>query len=353
MNRYIVVLFVAAAFSEPVRAADPVQDSIDWLLSLHLVELPADDEPFVRVVTGMTQREGQPAEVTYGLGFLESDDGTHYTVHYLGGTRVDADRGRSMQYGIPRQDEIRKLIGAEAVKFWCDRLEGLLKPYPHSRIYGVVAPVGEVIYLAAVLQKRGELEAAETLLLRAKEMFPSDWPKDEYLMESAKKQLGETLLRSVIAAFSDVKVPRKELEERLSQITQHFGGTKFSKDAETMLGPLRQAIVQEEVILKSGLDDGAIAKLPAKERVAALIQRLPNQTGSQMTIPGWCDIFYWERILWIPPEPGRPAPRANTPAGKLYERGWDAVPQLIQVLEDRRRALGEHTRCGRVRAPDP
>src|SRR4029079_1957416 len=135
---------------------------------------------------------------------------------------------------------------------------------PYSRSPYARPPVGDIVSFAAGLRRRGDVDATETLLRRAKAMFPKMWPKDEEFFEVAKTQIVETLRSSVIGDFIDPTVTWKELGARLSEITQYFPGTKAAEEAGIMLGPVRKAMEQEELIAKSGLNDEAISKLPVK-----------------------------------------------------------------------------------------
>ena len=72
-------------------------------------------------------------------------------------------------------------------------------------------------------------------------------------------------------------------------------------------------------------------ELEGEALVAELIYQLRNQNGQQWSQPGACDIFLDER-------------GEESPAGRLVAIGFPAVPQLIEVIEDKRftRSVGYH-----------
>jgi hypothetical protein len=109
-------------------------------------------------------------------------------------------------------------------------------------------------------------------------------------------------------------------------------------------GPVQSGIVWLAPADVSRLDDQALAKLPVKEQIAVLVQRLPEQTGRQVTLPGHCDIFETDPAVsrfrvGMVDERGKPYP-AVTPAGKLFQIGLEAVPQLLDAIDDHRPTRG-------------
>ncbi|MFT3883683.1 MAG: hypothetical protein QM703_29045 [Gemmatales bacterium] len=70
------------------------------------------------------------------------------------------------------------------------------------------------------------------------------------------------------------------------------------------------------------------ASLTKKEQAAELVFRLRDQHGEQWSQPGSCDIFSQDRMG------EKNAPKS--PALQLVELGYDAVPLLIEAIEDQR-----------------
>ena len=73
-------------------------------------------------------------------------------------------------------------------------------------------------------------------------------------------------------------------------------------------------------------------QLSKKEQIAELIFQLRDQNGHQFSQPGSCDIFDPISV------------KQDTPAHRLVKMGYDAVPQLIEAMEDQRftRSVGFH-----------
>ena len=252
---------------------------------------------------------------------------------------------------------MRKLTAMEAAKLWCKWLDTDSSDNESAHKWGEFA---QMTRLAAVMQQRGEHEAAAMLLRRARKEqnygHEHSVNPREFDVE-LRDELASAMLRSVEGAFGDLKIPRTALEPRLAEIVRHFPKTEAAAVASPMLKSLRTVIETEPQMAKDHLDDDALAKLPVKERVACLIRLLPDQTGEQSFMPGICDIFAHDGAVtrWkcVPPVFGPPKPRpSKTPAGKLVQIGLTAVPQLIELLDDRRptRAVGMHKlSCQRTR----
>ena len=84
-------------------------------------------------------------------------------------------------------------------------------------------------------------------------------------------------------------------------------------------------------------------KLSKKEQIAELIFQLRDQNGHQFTYPGGCHIV--DDILDVEEK----QKIASSPAHRLVMIGSDAIPQLIEVLEDDRLTRSLETRdCGFV-----
>ena len=346
MKAHVFLLALALAVL-PVAAADPDEARLQWVISLHLIGTPPASAPLVCVPVGSSAGAGEKPRVRYAIGFIEKDDATGCVVQLTSFAHVTVRRSEWERCEIAPENVVRKLTAMEAAKLWCGWLDTDSADNDSTHKWGEFA---QMTFLAAVMEQRGEHEAAAMLLLRARK-------EQQYGREHSvnprefdvvlKDELARGLLGSVEGAFGDLKIPRTALEPRLAEIVRHFPKTKAAAEAGPMLEFLRIVIEAEPQMAKDRLADDALAKLPVKERVAGLIRLLPDQTGEQFSMPGSCDIFADDDGVsgwrFFPPDAAsaKPTP-ATTPAGKLFQIGLEAVPQLIETIDDRRptRAVG-------------
>ena len=108
--------------------------------------------------------------------------------------------------------------------------------------------------------------------------------------------------------------------ERCEWFLDHFGETKHGRRVRETRDLLRQMVAEDRRHVADPDD-----------RVADLIFQLRNQNGRQWCQPGACDIFNDPR-------------KDKSPAHQLVKLGHDAVPQLIEAMDDRRftRSVGYH-----------
>ena len=344
----------------PLAAANPDVVCLKWLNSLHLIETPPASAQIVCVPVSARQPAGEKWRASYVIGLLEKDDPSGCFVQSPDFQHHSVRRDYWGKYGIAPENVVRRLTAMEAAKLWCKWLDTDSADNESAHTWGEFA---QMTCLAAVMEQRGEHEAAALLLRRARKQ--QSYGREhtvnprEFDVE-LRDELASALLRSVEGAFGDLKIPRTALEPRLAEIVRHFPKTEAAAEAGPMLKFLRVVIEAEPQMAKDRLNDEALAKLPVKERVACLIRLLPDQTGEQWFEPGICDIFTHDggvtRWRSVPPVFGPPKLRpSKTPAGKLVQIGLRAVPQLIEVLDDRRptRAAGDQkTTCQRSRVLD-
>lgn len=338
---------LASAASPP----DPADARCEWLLGLHLKMMPAKDLPIVRVPIASTQRTGEKPHMVYTLGFLESDDGKNYVVRRLDLHRMKGLHSTWSQTDAESAKALPKLTTSEAATFWCDWLDDTDSHRDlDSRLsYGRYAQAfTQCIIFAAALYERGDFVASHLLHQRARQMPRrlAEGPATKDFQHDLREDLAHALFKGAEDDVGDPTQRREDLLKRLEEIIRCFPNTVASSNAETMASALRPVIAQAA---QPKLSDAEFAKLPVKERVAALIRQLPDQTGRQMMSPGICDVFADEQgwgfgggVSYMTfgyaqsgglVYGGGPA---ITPAGKLAEIGMEAVPQLIKAIDDQR-----------------
>ncbi len=124
--------------------------------------------------------------------------------------------------------------------------------------------------------------------------------------------------------------PRSRLLKQFEHIVKHYPDSEHHKAAKEHADLLAQMIKEDADHEKRAAKP--FNKLSKKDQVAELIFQLRDQNGHQFYQPGACDIF------------DTPSGKEDSPAHKLVNIGYDAVPQLIEHLDNQRltRSVGYH-----------
>jgi len=153
-------------------------------------------------------------------------------------------------------------------------------------------------------------------------------PRALDVQEQLETDIGHAEMWRSVVAFGDPDTSRRTLLERFRAFPERFPSSEHvqrARETAALLGPM----VSEDVAraARGPLPEDA----PVEARVADLILELRDQNGHQLSQPGSCDIFTDRR-------------GDASPAHRLVAIGMPAVPQLIEVVDDRRptRSVGYH-----------
>ncbi len=140
-------------------------------------------------------------------------------------------------------------------------------------------------------------------------------------------ELADSLIWQYVLDFEDPTVSRATLLKEFERFAKDFPKSTHAPLASETVSILQEMVREDS----EHPTTRPLAELPIKERVAELIFQLRDQNGHQWSQPGSCDIFADER-------------REKSPASQLVAIGFDAVPQLINALDDTRftRCVGFH-----------
>ncbi len=134
-----------------------------------------------------------------------------------------------------------------------------------------------------------------------------------------QKDIGHALTWRAVVAFDDLSVSRPELLKKFETIVKHCGKSRTKGLAKEMVKILQQMIREDAVHSKR--PHVPIEQMSSEDRIAELIFHLRDQNGKQYGHPGFLSVL--------------DDPRADqSPAERLFEMGYDAVPQLIEALDD-------------------
>jgi hypothetical protein len=314
----IVCRTVEAADSS-LTAAD--QKAIAWFDALGFPEFT--QKPCVRMVTGYSQKAGEQSKPHYRIGFLFEDETRNdvqgeSTVFMLD---LSTQSLQKKKPGAPKYHRMGyDIVDLKGVAE--SRIAELRKPPAESDHWGLfgghLSERGEVFVLARACAAKGLDGPAHDLIVEATKMCGI-----HSLVATLSDDIAESCIWEAVVAFSDPSVSRKELLKRFRFIVKNFPESACAAQARETADLLGQMIDEDEKHDRRVVKP--LSEMASQDRVAELIFQLRDQNGHQCGQPGWCDIF----DKWLDGE-------KKSPAHQLAAMGFDAVPQLIAALNDRR-----------------
>jgi hypothetical protein len=122
-----------------------------------------------------------------------------------------------------------------------------------------------------------------------------------------------------VTAFQDAGVSRAQLLERFERIVKNFPDCKYAPRARQTAALLKRMVEEDREHAGRRQNSKPFERLGSKEQIAELVFQLRDQNGRG-------DIF-WARGA---------EEMKDSPAHRLAKMGYQAIPQLIEVLGDRR-----------------
>lgn len=181
----------------------------------------------------------------------------------------------------------------------------------------------------------GERKLSNDLFVLAATMNTRESAEEREFAAILEKEFAEALIWRMILAFGDVSVGRPTLKRWFEWFASKFGKTEFGDRARKTAEILKRMVDEdrEHENLKT-----PFANLPRDDQIRELIFQLRDQTGQQTSWPGSCGILRDGGFSF----PGAALQEGTTPAHRLLAFGNDAVPLLIEALDDDSftRALG-------------
>lgn len=295
-------------------------DVIQWFDRLPFPKL--GDLQFVRVTTGSwRQSENEPPQPQPIVAFLLSEQGDRFSILTLDlkkqtFTKTPANTPLHEQVSFEPRDLL-----AEAA----EQLKELTQPWESRafRIQDKSSQRVELFTLARACVAHNHDGPAQDLLNAAARLAPEDRSYKKSLYED----LAHLLMWRAIVDFGDPNITRKELLTQLQTLMQHFPENAHAERAQATIALLTTMIAEDEAHSLAK----PLSELTLTERANELVFQLRDQNGHQWSQPGWCDVFNDSR-------------GEESPAAKLRAMGYDAVPALIEALDDQRftRCVGYH-----------
>lgn len=286
-------------------------------------------------------------KINYGHAFLLRDEGERLGVFML---NLSEHTFEKTPDGVSEHGQLGFAV-ADLKKIATDRLTELRKisdeePDPWRRFGAKMTERGELFVLARACNASGYKQLANELVAQALSIRDRQTGK-RLLIEALQEKIAEDISHAemwrAVVAFGNPEISRKELLQRFREIEKHFPKSRHVKRAKETADILAKMVKEDES--HAATKRKSFDKMTTKEQVAELIFQLRDQNGRQWSQPGSCNIF-------ADPRDGGPFGHAfgekdsdgGSPASQLVAIGYEAIPQLIENLEDPRltRSVGFH-----------
>ncbi len=332
----------AAALAAERRQAFAWADTLGWP--------DVKQRKFVRVATGEPGGDKVNPTISYDYGFLIEDREGSFKVFTVGWLRTrEYERTPPRTPPHKRVDHEPADLDEYAGSALKDRnlLDGGYRPGQNS-----------FFFLAWACSRRGLDRRAAELYDFANTL--NRWEDEQHygqrhvdsglsyrlltLQQKVARRLGEEAFRDAFNAFTDDgrrMDSRQQFLTRMEQIVARFPDARRYRDAEKTVEMLRQMIKEDQEHEHRRRGGPPLEKLARKEQIAELVFQLRDQIGWYAWGSDPPDLFNNLRS------------KKDTPAHRLVAVGYDAVPQLIEALEDRRltrAGVGEVARHDPTRA---
>ncbi|MEM7475024.1 MAG: hypothetical protein AAF483_08525 [Planctomycetota bacterium] len=152
-------------------------------------------------------------------------------------------------------------------------------------------------------------------------------PMNLTFTELLKREIAHGKTWEGITRFGDIKHSRQDLLQYFQGIKQEFPEHENAERVAETIRILKRMVVEDE----KRFEAGETSDLSGEQLVADLIFRLRDQNGQQFSQPGSCDIFWNDRPFMHKQEKD---PTKYSPAWQLKKLGVEAVPLLIEALDD-------------------
>ena len=347
----VIVAFVARSPQAFGQLTESDREVLNWFSKLGYP--PIERLPFVEV----RQHLRKPTAGDDGHrfpAFLVSDSETSFRVFRFDLSVQDYHKRRRDESTYPSAQFDRITVSQYARQRLDDYREGRndrrLEIRSIRRVPRRADESIELLLLAVACQENGHQQMAHDLLMsagkRSNRSSESRRPKMS-LRQALGTEIAHTIMWNATLKFGRPRVPRSEILGDLKFLVRNFPGSPHNKRAREIADQL-ELMVREDVKHHAPTD---FESLTTNEKVTELIFQLRDQVAAKFSQPGSGEIF--DRHELVPKtglrtrQDGLPRDiddRASSPAEQLANIGLDAVPQLIEALDDPRfsRTIGYH-----------
>jgi hypothetical protein len=306
----------------------------DWYRKLDFE--PLAGMPWVRVATGDTRTaEGKGERNTYLMGFLAAEStgegGKDFEIMTVGRHRLKFTRT------APEEREARR-IGFEERDFgtWIKEYleappedpDGIanLSGSSHFLNDHPTTPAVTVFHLAMLGDEKGFPAEARRVMARLEGAWTVEEGAGKPLAERLEHEFGHVLIWQAMLACDDPNNPRPDLLEGFERVVQLTPKSRHAERAAGMVELLKRMIAEDEAHA-AARRARPFESLSKEDKIKDLIHQLRDQDGGQFMQPGSCSVFNFGQSQ-------------DSPADRLAEIGFEAVPFLIEAMLDERLTYG-------------
>jgi hypothetical protein len=324
-------IFSAASLVGAAPLTDEETQAFQWFDTLGFPKL--EGTQWVRVASGQwSQRPNRPRENSYFNTFLLKVDGNRFSVFSVDGSVATFTGSGDAVSAYQRVGYEPRDLEADAKTY----LETLRHPPTDEREWiwqrfgERISQRAEAFIMARGCAAHDLNELAHDLCAQAEAMPDRrGGDKDVPFIKRLSNDFAYSAIWKAFLDFGDPKIARSQLLTTFRDFVAHFPDCEYAARARETVEILERMTAEDQAHAK-------VATRPADQtlmhdRIAELIFQLRDQHGRQWSQPGACDIFLDER-------------GEKSPASQLVAIGLDAVPQLIDALNDDRctRSVGYH-----------
>ena len=318
--------------SVPADVSKERIEAFNWFSGLEFPDLK--DLPFIRIGTQYPSREkDETAPISYRYGFLLNQKGEEFTTFYL-----DL-RSRTHRTQPSETDGHARISfeNADLAQFAAEQLKVVTEPREHDawhRFGERLSQPAEFFVLSWACSRKGLDDVAATVFDQVRRM--SRGTRQEVATLTVKQKLAEDIAHAqmweAVLKFGDISIPRDVLLRDFERIVRHYPESKHFERAKETAALLEQMIAEDKAHAEQRKRGKPFDELDQQQKVTELIFQLRDQNGQQWSQPGWC------HVLWTADG------KETSPAHQLVKIGYDAVPQLIEALDNERfsRSVGYH-----------
>jgi hypothetical protein len=309
-----ITIVVGCADSTTVSQSD-IRNAFVWFEKLGFPDVK--DCRYIRIATGQWSQHGNaPRQNTYLNAFLIDEKDNTFTALTLD---LFIKTFEKTEPNTPKHQQVayEELNLEKEVKVYLNLLQNLPED-DHQRRFGErLNERAEVFVLAWACSRNGLESLSQQLCNQVFTM--KEFEEKGSLIDLLQRDLGHAMMWRAVLLYRDPSVSRKELLSKFENIVKKYPKSEQKPRAAKAVKILRKMVKEDQASRKIKPPE----EMSTEEQIADLIYQLREQNGLQFSQPGRCGIFLDPR-------------GEKSPAHQLVKFGYDAVPQLIRALEDKR-----------------
>lgn len=311
----LCITFVVGCADSTTLSQSDISKAFAWFEKLGFPDVK--DCTYIRIATGQWKQYGnKPRQNTYLNAFLIDEKDNTFTALTQD---LFIRTFEKTEPNIPNYEQVayQEMDLEKEVKAYLNLLQNPPEDDNRRRFGERLNERAEVFVLAWACSRKGLESLSQQLCNQVFSM--KEFDEKGSLIDLLQKDLGHAMMWRTVLLFRDPSTSRKELLSKFEDIVKKYPKSEQKTRAAKAVKILRKMVKEDRARRNLKPYD----EMSTEQQIADLIYQLREQNGLQFSQPGRCDIFLDPR-------------GEKSPAHRLVKFGYDAVPQLIKALEDRR-----------------